>query len=92
MNSLIYYFFTQNTYSLLAITAAVRVDPLFPPHPTSITLAQKTLGKKDKILRSKEIECQKPKMDGRNGIYPSLGTRVSVLNSYPTVLGFTIQA
>jgi len=30
------------TYSLLAMTPAVSVDPLLPPHPTSITLHHKS--------------------------------------------------
>lgn len=30
------------THSLFAITPAVRVDPLLPPHPTSITLSDKS--------------------------------------------------
>lgn len=30
----------RNTHSRFAITPAVRVEPLLPPHPTSITLSQ----------------------------------------------------
>lgn len=30
----------NETHSLLAITPPVKVEPLFPPHPTSITLSK----------------------------------------------------
>jgi hypothetical protein len=38
----------KETHSRLAITPAVRVEPLFPPHPTSITLPEMNENQNDK--------------------------------------------
>jgi hypothetical protein len=40
----------MSTYSLLAMTPAVSVEPLLPPHPTSITLQHQKRDQLDKRL------------------------------------------
>lgn len=80
-----------DTHSLLAITPAVRVEPLFPPHPTSITLLitnpNYTTNHFDFVKERNEKKIHELSANTN----PNLGTCTSVLNSYFTDLGLTIH-